>query len=45
VLDAFGIEPERLAMDLSIDLEGKKIPLLVGQMRNNLVKLGPVKQV
>jgi len=45
VLDAFGIEPERLTMDLSIDPEGKKIPLLVGQMRNNLVKLGPVKQV
>ncbi len=45
VLYAFGIEPERLIMDLAIDPEGKKIPLLVAQMRNDLVKLGPVKQV
>jgi len=45
VLNAFGIEPERLTIDLAIDPEGKKIPQLVGQMRNNLAKLGPVKQV
>jgi coenzyme F420-reducing hydrogenase delta subunit len=45
VLDAFGIEPERLTMKLDIDPEGRKIPLLIAQMRHRLAGLGPVKQV
>lgn len=45
VLDAFGIEPERLAIDLSLDPEGKRVPALVERMKANLVKLGPVKKV
>ena len=45
VLDAFGIEPERLTMKLDIDPEGRKIPQLIAQMRHRLAGLGPVKQV
>jgi coenzyme F420-reducing hydrogenase delta subunit len=45
VLDAFGIEPERLTMELDIDPEGRKIPQLIAQMQHHLSGLGPVKQV
>lgn len=45
VLGAFGIEPERLAMELAIDPEGKKIPQWVARMKNDLAKLGPVKRI
>lgn len=45
VLGAFGIEPERLDMELAIDPEGKKIPQLVARMKNDLAKLGPVKRI
>jgi F420-non-reducing hydrogenase iron-sulfur subunit len=45
VLGAFGIEPERLNMNQSLDPEGKMIPQLVNDMRENLVKLGPVKRI
>ena len=44
-LNAFGIEPERLSMELDIDPEGKKIPQLLARMQQYLAELGPVKQV
>ncbi len=43
VLGAFGIEPERLDMELAIDPEGKKIPQLLARMKRRLAELGPVK--
>ena len=43
VLDAFGIEPERLDMELAIDPDGKKIPQLLARMKRRLAELGPVK--
>lgn len=43
VLDAFGIEPERLVMELDIDPKGNKIPQLIAQMRQNITALGPLK--
>jgi coenzyme F420-reducing hydrogenase delta subunit len=43
VLDAFGIDPKRLVMELDIDPEGKKIPQLIAQMRQHIVALGPMK--
>src|SRR4030042_5136604 len=33
VLSAYGIEPERVSMELSLDPEGKRIPELVRKMR------------
>jgi len=45
VLAAYGIEPERLKIELSMDPEGKKIPELVKRMSENIKKLGPVKKV
>jgi len=43
VLTAFGIEPQRVRMELSIDPEGKTIPALVEKMAGEIKKLGPVK--
>jgi F420-non-reducing hydrogenase iron-sulfur subunit len=43
VLKAYGIEPERVQMELAIDPEGKKIPELVNKMSEVVKKLGPVK--
>jgi F420-non-reducing hydrogenase iron-sulfur subunit len=45
VMQAFGIEPERLSMKMSRDPEGKNIPLLVQEMKDHLVKLGPIKKM
>ena len=45
VMDAFGIEPERLRMNMSLDGEGKMIPKLVNEMKESLTKLGPVKSI
>jgi len=45
VIKAFGIEQERLQIDLSLDPEGKKIPQLINEMKENLAKLGPVKSI
>ena len=44
VLDAYGIEPGRIRMELSLDPEGKKIPELVKKMSDAIKKLGPVKK-
>ena len=43
VLDAFGIDPARLVMELDIDPEGRKIPQLIDRMRHDIAPLGPVK--
>ena len=45
VLDAHGIEKERVQMKMSLDPEGKAIPQLIKDMSNGLKKLGPVKKV
>lgn len=43
VLNAYGIEPERVRLELSIDPEGKRIPEMVRKMSETVKKLGPVK--
>ncbi|HIE16868.1 MAG TPA: hydrogenase iron-sulfur subunit [Dehalococcoidia bacterium] len=43
VLEAYGIEPERVRIELSLDPEGKKIPELVKKMSGTVKKLGPMK--
>lgn len=45
VLETFGIEQERLEIQLSMDPDGKDIPLLVKKMEENLIKLGPIKRL
>jgi F420-non-reducing hydrogenase iron-sulfur subunit len=44
VLQAYGIEKERLRMVLSNDSGGERIPELVGEMKQALIKLGPIKK-
>jgi len=43
VLEAYGIEPERVRIELSLDPEGKRIPELVKKMSGTVKKLGPMK--
>ena len=43
LLEAFGIEKERIRIELSIDPEGRRIVKLVEAMRQELAKLGPAK--
>ncbi len=43
VLETFGIEKERLRMVLSNNPGGEKIPELIDEMKQVLVKLGPRK--
>jgi F420-non-reducing hydrogenase iron-sulfur subunit len=45
VLETFGIEPQRLKIQFSMDAEGKNIPLLINTMEKKLVKLGPIKRL
>ncbi len=45
VLGSYGIEPERVRMELSLDPEGKKIPEMVKSMTEAVRKLGPVRQI
>jgi coenzyme F420-reducing hydrogenase delta subunit len=45
VLTAYGIEHERVKIELSADPEGKKIPELVKRFSETIKKLGPVKKV
>lgn len=45
VLDSYGIEPERVRMELSLDPEGKRIPELVKSMSEMVRGLGPVRQI
>jgi len=45
VLEAYGIEKERLRIELSMDPEGRTIADIVKQMSDALAKLGPVRKV
>jgi F420-non-reducing hydrogenase iron-sulfur subunit len=45
ILESYGIEKERLRIELSVDPEGKSIPQLVKDMSDNIAKLGPVKKI
>jgi len=45
VLESYGIEKERLRIELSMDPEGKTIPQLVKNLSDSVAKLGPVKRV
>ena len=45
VLKEFGIEPERVEIQFSMDPEGKNMPRLFNNMKKNLIKLGPVKRL
>ena len=45
ILGAYGIEPERLRIELAVDPEGKTIPQMVKEMSDAVAKLGPVKKV
>jgi coenzyme F420-reducing hydrogenase delta subunit len=45
LLESYGIEKERLRMELAMDPEGKRIPVLVKEMSERLKKLGPVKKI
>jgi F420-non-reducing hydrogenase iron-sulfur subunit len=44
VLQTYGIEKERLRMVLSNDSGGERVPELVGEMKQALIKLGPIKK-
>jgi len=44
LLESVGIEKERVRIELSRDPEGNRIPELVKEMRQELVKLGPAKR-
>ena len=44
VLEAYGIERERVKMIFSSDPDGSKIPELVNEMKGDLIKLGPMKR-
>ena len=43
VLKSFGIEPERVRIELATDPSGARIPELVEKMTQDLKKLGPLK--
>lgn len=43
VLESYGIEKERLRIELSTDPEGKRIAQLVKEMSERLKKLGPIR--
>ena len=45
MLESYGIESERVRMELSLDPEGKKIPELVRSMGEKVRELGPVGQL
>jgi len=45
VLESYGIEKERLKIELSVDPQGNTIPQIVKQMSDAVAKLGPVKKV
>ena len=45
VLESFGIEKERLRIELSLDPEGKSIPDLVEKMSKSIAPLGPIKRI
>ncbi len=44
VLEAYGIEKERIQMVFSQDPDGKRIRHLTNEMKSKLIKLGPMKR-
>lgn len=42
ILESYGIEKERLKIELSVDPEGKRIPQLAREMSDVVKKLGPL---
>jgi len=44
ILEAYGIEKERLKIELSVDPEGNTIPQIVKELSDAVAKLGPVKK-
>lgn len=44
ILEAYGIEKERLKIQLSVDPEGNTIPQIVKEMSDAVAKLGPVRK-
>jgi F420-non-reducing hydrogenase iron-sulfur subunit len=44
-LQSYGIEPERISIELSRDPEGNSIPEHIKTMRETIKKLGPVKKI
>ena len=44
LLESFGIEKERIRIELSTDPEGKRIRESVEDMKRKLAKLGPAKK-
>jgi F420-non-reducing hydrogenase iron-sulfur subunit len=44
MLEALGVEKGRVKIELSSDPEGRRIPQLVKEMREELAKLGPLKR-
>jgi len=45
VLQAYGIETERLRIEFSKNPDGSEIPRLVSAMKSDIAKLGPIKGV
>lgn len=45
VLESYGIEKERLRIELSVDPDGHRIPQLVKEMSERLKKLGPLRGI
>jgi F420-non-reducing hydrogenase iron-sulfur subunit len=45
LLESYGIEKERLRLELSIDPDGSRISQLMKEMSKDLVKIGPVKKI
>ena len=45
VLAGFGIEQERVKVELSRAPYGKKIPQLINEMKRDLAKLGPITKI
>lgn len=44
ILEAYGIEPERLRIELAVDPDGSSIPQLVKEMSDAVAKLGPLRR-
>ncbi len=45
LLEDYGIEKDRLRIELSSDPDGSKLPQIVKQMTESIARLGPVKKV
>ena len=45
LLEDYGIEKDRLRIELSSDPDGSKLPQIVKQMSESIARLGPVKKV